>query len=263
MTEVVFGPVKPPTTDWRWQEVLTLEPFQVMEELKELDDALFAARSELKEAARELAEMEETLYRAKQESLEAVMNGTDQGLADSLFKGGTKDERAQKQENYLLSLDWVQKSEAEIKAARMRKDNAQVAFDSLLDRQTNLGKFANMYSATARLLANIHVEPDERKGGVLYFVKEGAAPISVAYQRLAEIDEIRRRADVLGYEEVDEAAYQETMVAHARKQEDEPMALEGEELPEDVQEAVSRYQDTAARKKEEREQDEPGSNLSL
>jgi len=152
---VVFGPIKSPTVDWRWREVLDLEPFQVMAELKELDTNLFAARSELKEAARALAELEERLHKTKQVALEDVRD--DSEMTDKLFKGGTKDERKERQAMYLAALEWVQKSEAEIKVARERKDNAQVAFDSLLDRQVNLGKFANMYSSTARLLASIQV----------------------------------------------------------------------------------------------------------
>lgn len=152
--EVVYGPTKPPTTDWRWQEVLNMEPFEVMAELQELDSNLFAARSEFKEAARELKELEERLHRAKQETLAAVLAPD---LKDRLFKGGTKDERKERQEMYLVDQDWVKRLVVEIKTVRERKDNAQVAFDSLLDRQTNLGRFANMYAATTRLLASIQV----------------------------------------------------------------------------------------------------------
>lgn len=158
--EVVYGPTKPPTSDWRWQEVLSMEPLSVMSELRDLDKNLFAARSELRESVREMAELVDVLDKATQQTLEGIRDGADQDLRDRLFKGGTKDERAQRQATYLGAFDWVKQSWAEIKAASTRRDNAQVAFDSLLDRQTNLGRFANMYAATARLLASIR-PPEE------------------------------------------------------------------------------------------------------
>lgn len=243
MTEVVHGPIKPPTSDWRWREILDLEPFQVMEELAELDTNLFAARSELKEAARELADLEDRLYRAKQGVLEGLRGSldqaVDQSLIDHLFKGGTKDERKERQEMYLSSLDWVQQAGAEIKVARERKDNAQVAFDSLLDRQTNLGKFANMYSATARLLATVRVSEtfEER----LFFVGEGKDPYSVICKDDAE--KVAQRAIAVKgcYSEVGEATYLAHRDAWVRGLEDdaregvtEPLAAPPVLIEEDV-----------------------------
>lgn len=218
--EVVYGPIEPPTSDWRWQEILNLGPFQVMEELKELDVNLFAARSELKEAARELADLEDGLHRAKQEALEGI---SDPDLKDRLFKGGTKDERKERQEMYLSDLDWVQQSDAEIKVARERKDNAQVAFDSLLDRQVNLGKWANMYSATANLLARIRVVEQEKQ--TLYFTgPENAPPLVVVCQTDREVQVVRQRARDQGYDEVDEVAYREAMVGYTREEVTEPLS---------------------------------------
>ena len=216
MTEVVFGPVKSPTTDWRWQEVLNLEPYLVMAELRELDENLFAARSELREAVRDLAALEDTLHASKQQALEDVMGTDDQELADKLFKGGTKGERAQRQETYLVALDWVSESMREIEVASMRKDNAQVAFDSLLDRQTNLGRFANMYAATARLLASIRppeelIEatlPSAPFEATLYFVAVGKPGLRVPCFGSEDIVAAQREAKGRGYQEVSAAVYE-------------------------------------------------------
>jgi hypothetical protein len=152
------GPSEPArlkTDDWRWLELLQMDPSLAMAELLTLAEAIFDARSDYQEASTELRLAEERLKRMEAQVVQAAWDEDNEAV-----QGKNSEVRSRKELLFLVDHPSIVPLREEVEEARLREAEAKVAMDTFLDRQKNLHSWARMFEAQARLLATVEVRRD-------------------------------------------------------------------------------------------------------
>lgn len=210
----------PDVGDWRYQEMLRLDPYPVMDELLELANSLLDARTEYDEAASELRDAQQRLEYAETYALQAALDSEDDGVRATV-EGKNAEVRSRKASLFLADSETIVEMREEVWQAAGLADEKRVAMDTLLDRQKNLHSWSRMFEAIVRLLATVQPAP------------------SVGFQ-VPEVEYVLVEQDTL---EGNGLPLEKGLVEPLGESgQGQTATVGGEPVPEEVQEAMARYE---------------------